>query len=621
MTNRFVVTLGLAAVAAGAAAALPPRSGVLALPAQTQAAQPRGAISGVVIDGTTKRPVPGADVQLTGGEAGAAGRRTTTDAQGRFSVDGLPAGNQYAIRVSRVGYFDGYYGHFGQRTPGQLSRALIVLRENEVVADANVYMYRPASIGGTVVDRRAQPVSGAQVRVLTRATVAGASRLAGGRGTATDERGVYRITGLTAGDYILEAAAVPLAPDPGMGTVSVRDRAADHATAAARLRIVYPGSRSIQEAVPLRLDFGEDRAGVDFTVPAVEVRQIAGRLEGPPDAFGTVVIRLVPEGSEPGGARQDAAVTVADESGRFFFTNVPAGRYAVRAVPGVVDLGSSQEGIPNRSGSASSVTLDDGLSFRFVRFLRSEAIEPRTIGRPRDEPPGYWGDVTVDVDARDPRQTFDVAVTLQPPLRITGRAVGDGARYAPIMAQPVGEGQSGWAMTEIRAEGPFMLAGLPPGRYLLRSRTPDSLVKSVEWAGGDYTDTPLNLGHGRDVTDVVVTLTRNGARLTGSVVDAGGRPAMAASVVYFPANPDGWRDFGFTSPRFGRSFVSSSTGQFRTLPLPAGEYCVVAIELGLRAPWHDSRFFAAVAGQATRVKVDWGETRTLALRVQPSPVR
>jgi hypothetical protein len=118
-----------------------------------------------------------------------------------------------------------------------------------------------------------------------------------------------------------------------------------------------------------------------------------------------------------------------------------------------------------------------------------------------------------------------------------------------------------------------------------------------------------------------VTLTGNGARLTGSVVDAGGRPATTASVIYFPTNPDAWRDFGLTSPRIGRGFVVRSSGQFNIPPLPAGEYCVVALELGSRAPWHDPRFFAAVAGLATRVKVGWGETRTLALRVQPSPVR
>ena len=622
MRNRFVVTLWLVALTAGAAAGLPAGILVLALPDSAPPPQTRGAISGAVIDATTKQPVADADVQLTGGEAVPGGRRTTTGAQGRFAFGGLPAGNQYAIGVSRVGYFD---GHFGQRTPGRLSRALIVLRENEVFADAIVYLYRPASIGGTVVDRRGQPVSGAQVRVLTRATVAGALRLAAGRGAATDERGVYRITDLTAGDYLVEAAAVPRPPDSSMETVSIRDRVAERGTTAARLRLMYPGSRSIQDAMPVRVDFGEDRAGVDFSVPAVEVRRISGRLVGPPDAFAAVAIRLVPESAEPGGARQDAAVTVADESGRFHFTNVPVGRYTVRAAPGVVDLGDSQERIANQSISARSVTLDDVLSFRFVRFFSPGTLELRSIGRPRDEPPGYWGDAPVDLDARDRRQTIDVAVTLQSPLRITGRVVMEpGAPgFVSIMAQPAGaDPHMGWAMAEIAGEGPFVLGGLPPGRYLLRSQSRlDSPVKSVEWAGADYTERPLDLEHGRDVTDVVVTLTGKGARLIGSVVDAVGRPAMAASVIYFPANPDAWRDVGITSPRIGRGFVVRSSGQFNIPPLPAGEYCVVAIELGSGAPWHDPGFFAAVAGQATRVKVGWGETRTLALRVQRSPVR
>jgi hypothetical protein len=375
----------------------------------------------------------------------------------------------------------------------------------------------------------------------------------------------------------------------------------------------------------VRVDFGEDRGSVDFTLPAVEVRRIAGRLDGPPDAFGAVAIRLVPEGSEPGGARQDAAVTVADDSGGFLFTNVPAGRYAVRAVPGVVDLGGSQDRIPNHDGSFKYVTLDDVLSFTFVRFFRSGTRELPSIGRrePRVEPPAYWGDAPVDVDARDPRPTIDVTVALQPMARIAGRVVMEpGAPgFVSFMVLPAdADPDSGWAMTEVFGEAPFVLDGLPPGRYFLRSRGVDNPIKSIEWAGRDYIDAPLDLQHGRDVTDVVVTLTGNRARLNGSVVDAAGRPAMAASVIYFPANPDSWRDFGIISPRIGRSFVRPS-GQFNTPPLPAGEYGVVAVELGLRAPWHDARFFAAVAGQATRVKVGWGETRTLALRVQPSPIR
>ena len=49
--------------------------------------------------------------------------------------------------------------------------------------------------------------------------------------------------------------------------------------------------------------------------------------------------------------------------------------------------------------------------------------------------------------------------------------------------------------------------------------------------------------------------------------------------------------------------------------LPAGDYHVVVVPIARRNDWRSVPFFEAVAGSATRVSIDWGQTRDQALRV------
>jgi TonB-linked SusC/RagA family outer membrane protein len=70
------------------------------LPAGARA-QGGGTVSGRVVDAATQAPIQEAQVVVAGTQRGAA-----TDAQGRFSIPGVPAGT-YTIRARRIGYAQG----------------------------------------------------------------------------------------------------------------------------------------------------------------------------------------------------------------------------------------------------------------------------------------------------------------------------------------------------------------------------------------------------------------------------------------------------------------------------------------------------------------------------------
>jgi hypothetical protein len=133
-----------------------------------------GAISGVIRDGQTGRPIAGALVYvgITGrGPAGPMSRQIT-DAKGRFVFTDLPESDSFFLNVSKAGYNDGHYGDTGP-VSGGVGSGLIKLGRGEWYRDAHIPMFKPAVIAGTVVDEAGEPVVGAFVRVLPKIHVAG----------------------------------------------------------------------------------------------------------------------------------------------------------------------------------------------------------------------------------------------------------------------------------------------------------------------------------------------------------------------------------------------------------------------------------------------------------------
>src|SRR5918996_6303139 len=90
--QRFVPLPSTLRVSASAAAII---ASLLALPASAQRLEKLD-LRGVVVDRSTGAPVAGAYIQVHG-------RSATTDAQGRFQVRGLSAG-EHALIASHLGY-------------------------------------------------------------------------------------------------------------------------------------------------------------------------------------------------------------------------------------------------------------------------------------------------------------------------------------------------------------------------------------------------------------------------------------------------------------------------------------------------------------------------------------
>jgi hypothetical protein len=626
-----------------------------------QALQPpvegTGAISGVVADGTTGRPLAGAVVTLSGSGRGAPGtKRQSTDDKGRFIFTKLPAFDGYSIAVSRIGYF-----------VARLDRR-ITLADGQWFADAKIALSKLGAISGVVTDETGEPVVGAFVRVLARVLVSGLPQLAAGPVARTDDRGVYRIPALSPGKYLVavpsvqwsvpaetpastlngqtpesaaaaEAAGRPLPqrndqtlnPD-GRDLLFLGAYTTPPAPAGGRSLVYpitfYPAVRSPAESVVIDLVGGEERTGIDLQLRAVNAVRVSGLVEGPADAQAAgMTLRLLPAGMEGMANGGEAATALVGASGAFTFLNVPAGDYTILASRSQMEYQAQRSVVLGPTlptppayvfGSSGGGVVPSGSTGTNYNYRQSTG--PQT----------HSGRTSVTVGDRD---LSGVVVPLSRGTTVSGRIVYEmttppppesSTFMLPVYAEPA-DGSTVLGMPSGRvkpngAESTFAIDGLQAGLYTLRfvAVANGGRIKSIVMDGKDYTNRPFDASGGRDLTGVVVTVTDKSVKLAGSVRDAQGRLADHGAVMAFPVEPEQWRGYGFT-PRRIASVSVTTAGSYQYPSLMAGDYFVIAVDEALATAWQDPKFLAAASSVATRVTLEWGDAKAIDLTLRPIP--
>lgn len=603
-----------------------------------------GAITGVVLDASTGAPIADAVVYLgPPNQKTGQPRRVLTDDKGRFVFQQLgPLPDGYSLGASKSGYLPGNFGQAGGTTGSR-----IPLTDGEWFGNAKIVLVRPASLSGTVMDESGDPVVGAYVRVLTQVTVAGVAHVARGPVAKTDDRGAYRIAGLTPGKYVVNVPVVQVGVSPSaaagslsvMGTPPEPTLEIDAATRVVlgryplprpssdgRLRVYaptfYPGVMTLRDAQPIDLASGEGREGVDLRLEPVSAVRVSGTVTGPGDAIAGLRLRLLADGAETLGDGSETATTAVAGDGTFTFANVPAGQYSILARwvasefvtrPALL-LPMAELPMSPNSLTISTMGAPEGLGHDYRELDRKGSA-------------AYWGRVRVDVGDRE---VSGVVVALQRGVTISGRGAWDGApaggaflkqQGAPLalrlQAEPANGDISVAGPSQFRSQpsdpAAFSFEGLLPGQVYLRGTLPPKIM-SIVWNGRDMTHRPFDTSEGRDYTDVVVTFTDKTTSLTGAVLDDRGRPVADASVIAFPVEREQWANYGFNPPRL-RAAQPASNGTYRQTVLPPGEYFVAAIRPLAGVDWRNARFLEAASRLASRVTLDWGDAKTADLRL------
>ena len=591
--TRVPAAIALACALSIAAAAQSPARDARA---STTATEPtgRGSIAGIVVSGdASARPLRLASVVLVGLSTGTL-RVTMTNADGRFEVTGLPA-DRYQVGASKAPYLGAVAGAKRPAHPG----APVALADGQRMTGVTIRLPPAGAITGTITDEHGQPAAGAFVGVQQ-------ARMQGGQRVLveiesvvlTDDRGRYRIYGLTPGEYAV--ISVRSGGVAGSGVLALSDADVDRAiksgTAAVAAAappdpvkyapVYFPGTTREAEATLVPVGSGDEQSGLDFQLQTFRPVRVEGTVAVEPGAP-PLAIQL----STAGGPLRFTMTARTASDGRFSFSNVSPGTYTLvaRAVN------------PGRGGGAAGP---------------SNAVE--------------YAATTIEVG--------DANVSgLQLPLMIapsiSGRLVFSGTTAAPDLAgrqvplrslTPDVSGALMPVVSNTDASGAFTISNVTPGQYVLGGplffgANADSVTWSLSTVvadGRDVTDLPLPMSDAPP-KQVVVTYGDTWQQVTGRIGMASGAPAPDYTVIIFPADRAYWlqgsRRILTTHPASDGRFTLSGPGPGT---LPPGSYLLAAVTELDRDEQYDPSLLATLAAGAVPVTLAPGDRKTQDLIVK-----
>ena len=563
-----------------------------------------GSIAGVVIsDDDEKRPLRRTRVALASTELDFA-RVAITNDRGEFTFEALPPG-RYSVTASKDGYVTNSAG--AQRPERLRSGVYLSQGANERVT---LRLPKGAVITGRLLNAEGEPAAAVTVGAMISRynSNAGERRLTAAPGTSTastDDRGIYRLFGLPAGDYVIVAQprgaarasdvaglrvqsdvdiraalgevraqstpsrpGIPAAPTPRPAPEPLPQRLVSLAS------VYFPGTSLAHRAAVVTVRHGEVRTGVDFDLEYVATSTIDGIVSAPP---GTGRIALSLANADREAPTEQVRSTSAGTDGRFTFRGVPPGRYV--------------------------------LSARSLPTMARDAAPPVSL----------WAATELVVQGDD---VTGVTLPLQPAATISGRLVFESSgviappRFDTLRLPPLQAANTSFGtflpMPPIFVEGErFTMPGVIPGTYRfftpprgIRTSIGGWWLNSVVLGGKELLDGPTALGEAD--TNAVITFSDRASELSGTVRYASGSTVTDEWVVVFSRDPRHW----FHNSRRVAGIRPTPAGRYSVRNLPAGEYFVAVTNDLEFNEWFDPQALEQLAASAQLIRLDDYETRS-----------
>ena len=539
-----------------------------------------GSIAGRVVAADTGRPVKRARVVVAGGAVGGGGARpymATTDDQGRYKVNALPAGT-YSVTATKTGFVD---AAFGQRSALRAGTP-IDLTDGRQLPSVDLKLPRGGVVTGHVLDEDGEPLARAVVTVLRQQYTRGEKQLSPAGSDQSDDRGQFRVFGLPPGDYYVSAAAGAVERilrqlvDPGGAAIDQPESIGYAAT-------YYPGVTSAGEATRVKLAAAQELSGLDFQIQVVSLATVKGIVVG-----GASTVMLMPQdGGAMGAGRGDGG----------------GGRGAIAGLLGGQGLRTTTR--PDGTFSIANVTPG-----KYTIVARTDAFgSPRTAVQPLTV---VGEEVSVALTPA-PGVQLSGAITLESSAAATATAFAgfrvnplplDSAVPMPRMARPA----------DVQDNGQFAINDVMAGRYSLRATGPRGwMMKAIFMDGRDVTDQPIEI-RSENVSGLNVIFTDRISSLSGAVRDSRGTPLAGLTIVVFPSDDKLW------TPQ-SRQILTARTdtaGAYSFAALPEGDYLVIAADDVEPGEWFDPAFLEQRKGDATKLKLVEGEKKTQDLKAPAS---
>jgi 5-hydroxyisourate hydrolase-like protein (transthyretin family) len=447
----------------------------------------------------------------------------TTDSDGRFSLKDVVAG-RYNFAANHTGFVTQYY-----KTTGTDEGALLWLRPGEQIGDVLFRMVLSGVITGRLLNEDSDPMVAAQVVALAEPSQEsledkGASsetnKLQAVASAQTDDRGQYRIYGLSPGEYYLKAADSS-EPDPnGLANQAFwlrEELGSEYAPA------FYPGVSQAGQAQAIPVKAGEE-VQADFFMRRSRTAKIPGLVMGKDGPAGSTWVRLGYAGEyDSGGERQ----TTTDEKGRFEIEGVPPGTYLISALQK-----RDANGIYEIRGQQKVEVNGENVDSLVISIGAGSSLQGRN---------------TVEGASSPKLERIGVALT----------RLDDDEQFG--------------AEGRVNKDGTFEIKSVSDGTYGITLCCFESkwYIKSVRLGGADLLETGLQVEKGAPGGKIEVVIGSAGAQLAGSVSDDNTAVA-GANVRVIPEPETPYNRFRAQSLR------TDQTGHFLFIGLAPGKYRVLA---------------------------------------------
>ncbi len=520
---------------------------------------PAGTIHGRVLDAAGRPACANVRITRDGQSGPTGGRALMTDAQGQFVFTALEPGS-YTIEAHRAGTVPLLY-LYGEAPDADTGRT-IALHDGDAVGPVGILLSRGGTVTGTILDDFGEPAQGVVVKALRLRFTGGRMRALATppfRPIETDDRGQYRLSGLTPGSYLIvaEDAAAISSRDP----TSVVHSAP----------MYFPGTPDVAAAVPLEVGVEQDVTGVDFVLARFPLARVTGSAFDAERRPLNGIVLLAPS-HRSGAVLVDARHAPVDDDGAFAIPNVAPGDYVLQAV------GARTFGRPAELGIEYVAVGNDDPAPAFIQTSVGSTVEGRMV---------LEGD------------RFDLGR-----FSLTAHAVN------PDYEPPASRGVVASALS---SEGRVWLSGLVgPVRFALQAPA-NWYLKSVVIAGVDVTDTPFHFGpDAQTYRDAEFVVSNRGATVIGRVTDADGASVGGYAIVMFPTAPDQW----FAASRYMRHTRAGHDATFTVSGMPPGDYWIAALNTpGSTFDWLDPIFLHRLASRAARLTLDEGAHAAVTLRL------
>jgi protocatechuate 3,4-dioxygenase beta subunit len=522
-------------------------------------------IEGTVVNAVTGEALKKARLSLRplGAQNGVPGvpYGANTDGAGHFLIDDVDPG-RYSFSASRNGYVSQQYSPTGNTRQG----TTLTLANGQKMKDLVFKLTPQGVISGRILDEDGEPMSNVTVQCMVFGYQRGKKQLMNRNASNTDDRGEFRIHGLSPGKYILSATYQ--SPDMFMG---VADRISPAAPASEEgyATTFYPNTTNADNASQLNVTAGAQITGLNMTLARVPTVRVKGHVNGTfaNPARRNVMVMLMPR-DNTGFMMPRAMARVLDAQGNFQLRGVAPGSYTLRA-----DFNNDNMRLSGR------LPLEVGNS-------NIEGIELSL------SPPGELKGKLVVEENGDLAGTR-LNIQLQPKL--------NGAMMNSSRAQ-------------VQDDLTFQInnVGLDPYDIVV-SNLPDSFyLKSVRLGQQDVTETGVDFSQGVSAGEMTVTINPNGGEIDGTAQNDKGEVAASATVTLVPDEEHRGLSWLYKTGN------TDQNGHFTMKGLRPGKYTVYAWEDIEPGAYQDPDFVKPHESSGEKVTISEGANSTVQLKVVPA---